>query len=112
PAALLSGTPTKQREKGSRGGLLRELGDFGILALKDFGSVLSLRADAKAEALAALRELYDGAWTRRIGSGGGRELHWKGKLGLIFASTGIIDSHHSVISNMGDRFLLTRLRPV
>jgi hypothetical protein len=113
PAALLSGTPVKQRDKGSRGGLLRELDDgFGILCLKDFGSVLSLRADDKAEALAALRELYDGEWTRRIGSGGGRELHWHGKLGLIFACTGVIDSHHSVISNMGDRFLLSRLKPV
>src|SRR5262249_41375525 len=50
--------------------------------------------------------------TRRIGSGGGRELHWKGKLGLIFACTPVIDSHHSVISNMGDRFLLTREEPV
>jgi hypothetical protein len=111
PAALLSGTPIKQRDKGSRGGLLREVGEFGICVLKDFGSVLSLRMDAKAEALAALRELYDGEWTRRIGTGGGRELHWKGKLGLVFAATGVIDSHHSVIGAMGDRFLLTRLLP-
>jgi hypothetical protein len=59
-----------------------------------------------------LRELYDGAWTRRVGLGGGRELHWKGKLGLIFACTAIIDSHHSVIGSMGDRFLLSRLQPV
>ena len=112
PAALLSGTAQKQRDKGARGGLLREVGDFGVLALKDFTSILSLRPDAKAEALAALRELYDGAWTRRIGQGGGRELHWKGKLGLIFACTGVIDSHHGVIGAMGDRFLLTRFNPV
>ena len=112
PAALLSGTPTKQRDKNARGGLLREVGEFGILALKDFGSILSLRPDAKAEALGALRELYDGAWTRRIGTGGGRELTWQGKLGLIFASTGVIDLHHTVISQMGDRYLLTRLAPV
>jgi hypothetical protein len=98
PAALLSGTPTKQRDKN--------------LALKDFGSILSLRPDAKAEALGALRELYDGSWTRRIGTGGGRELTWRGKLGLIFASTGVIDIHHTVISQMGDRYLLTRLAPV
>src|SRR5262245_3493406 len=44
-----------------QGGLLRQIGDFGILALKDFGSILSMRPDAKAELLAALRELYDGA---------------------------------------------------
>lgn len=112
PAALLSGTPAKQRDKGARGGLLREIGDFGLLALKDFTSVLEMRPDTRAEALAALRELFDGAWTRRVGLGGGRELRWTGKLGLIFACTGIIDAHHSVISSMGDRFLLSRLRPV
>ena len=61
PAALLSGTPTKQRDKNARGGLLCEVGEFGILALKDFGSILTLRPDAKNEALGALRELYDGA---------------------------------------------------
>jgi hypothetical protein len=112
PAALLSGTPVKQRDKGAHGGLMREIGDFGILVLKDFGSILSLRPDAKAEVLAALRELYDGSWTRRVGSGGGRELTWRGKLGLVFASTGVIDLHHTVISQMGDRYLLTRLAPV
>jgi hypothetical protein len=112
PPALLSGTPNKQRDKGARGGLLREIGEFGLLALKDFGSILSMRPDTRAEALAALRELFDGEWTRRVGMGGGRELRWKGKLGLIFACTGIIDAHHSVIGAMGDRFLLTRLQPV
>jgi hypothetical protein len=111
PAGLLSGTPKKQREAGARGGLLRQVGEFGIIALKDFGSILSLRPDAKAEVMAALRELYDGSWTRILGTGGGTTLQWKGKLGLLFAATGVIDSHHTVIGSMGDRFLLSRLAP-
>ena len=61
PAALLSGTPKKQRASGTKGGLLRQIGDLGIISLKDFGSVLSMRPEAKAEVLAALRELFDGA---------------------------------------------------
>jgi hypothetical protein len=112
PAGLLSGVPKKQHTKGAAGGLLRKLGDFGIITLKDFGSVLSMRPDLKAEVLACLREIFDGAWTRHVGSDGGRTLHWHGKLGLIFASTGVIDSHYSVIGAMGDRFLLCRLAPV
>jgi hypothetical protein len=111
PAGLLSGTPKKQQHKDAKGGLLRQIGDFGILVLKDFGSVLSMRPEAKAEVLAALREVYDGEWTRHLGTEGGRTLHWKGKVGLLFGCTGVIDSHHSVIGAMGERFLLSRLEP-
>ena len=111
-AGLLSGTSKKQYDKDAKGGLLRQLGDFGIIALKDFGSILSMRPDAKAELLAALREIYDGAWTRHLGTDGGRTLAWRGKVGLLFGATSVIDMHYSVIGAMGDRFLLSRLTPV
>jgi hypothetical protein len=61
-AALLSGVPRKDVAAGASGGLLRKIGDYGILTLKDFGSVLSMHRDARAGVLAALRECYDGAW--------------------------------------------------
>ena len=112
PAGLLSGTPKKQRAVNARGGLLNQIGAFGIISLKDFGSILSMRPDAKPEVLAALREVYDGAWTRILGTDGGRVLTWRGKVGLLFGSTGVIDSHYSVIGAMGDRFLFSRLAPV
>jgi hypothetical protein len=111
PAGLLSGTPKKQRDKGAKGGLLQQIGEFGILVLRDFGSVLSMHPETKAEILAALREIYDGHWVRHLGTDGGRTLAWKGKLGLIFAVTGVIDSHHAVIGSMGDRFLFSRMAP-
>jgi len=110
-AGLLSGTPTRQRAGGAKGGLLRQIGDFGIISLKDFGSILSMHPETKAEVLAALREIYDGAWTRHLGSDGGRTLAWKGKVGLLFGATGVYDSHHGVIGALGDRFLLSRLAP-
>jgi hypothetical protein len=112
PAGLLSGTPKNQKDKGAKGGLLRQMDDFGIISLKDFGSILSMRPDAKAEVLAALREVYDGAWTRHLGTDGGKTLAWRGKVGLLFGSTGVIDSHYGVIGAMGDRFLMSRLAPV
>jgi hypothetical protein len=115
PSGLLSGTPDKQKDKGARGGLLRQIdgfGGFGIICLKDFGSVLSMHAETRAETLAALREVYDGAWTRHLGSAGGKTLAWKGKVAIVFASTEVIDAHHSVIGSMGDRFLLCRLKPI
>jgi hypothetical protein len=110
-AGLLSGTPKRERDNTAKGGLLRKIGGFGIIALKDFTSVLAMHSETRAEVLAALREIFDGAWTRHIGSDGGRTLSWKGKIGLIFACTPIIDSHYSVIGSMGDRFLLSRMQP-
>ena len=109
PAALLSGTPKRQRDKAARGGLLNKIGEFGIFCLKDFGSVLSMRPEAKAETLAALRELFDGSWTRHLGTDGGRTLSWSGKLGLVFGTTEAYDDHYAVIGSLGDRFLLSRI---
>jgi len=43
---LLSGTPTKEKAADARGGLLREIGAFGYLVLKDFTSILSMHRDA------------------------------------------------------------------
>jgi hypothetical protein len=110
--ALLSGTPGKDREDGAKGGLLRVIGDFGIILCKDFGSVLSMNRDARAAVLAALREVYDGSWTRHVGTGGGRTMHWSGKVGLIAGCTPTIDRHHAVIGSMGERFVLFRLPEV
>ena len=36
-----------QRDKGAKGGLLRQLGDFGIISLKDFGSILSMHHETR-----------------------------------------------------------------
>lgn len=44
-----------------------------------------------------------------MGVDGGQTLAWTGKLGLIAACTGVIDSHHAVIATMGERFLFYRL---
>jgi hypothetical protein len=111
-AALLSGTPKREAAADAKGGLLRAIGDYGILLAKDFGSVLNMNRDARAQVLAALREVYDGSWTRHVGTDGGRTLHWSGKVGLIAGCTPTIDRHHSVMGSMGERFCLFRLPDV
>lgn len=107
--ALLSGTAKREREEGAKGGLLREIGNYGILVCKDFGSLLSMHREERARTLAALREIYDGSWTRHVGVDGGRVLHWTGKVGLIAGVTPTIDRHHAVMGAMGERFVLIRL---
>lgn len=107
--ALLSATSKRERTKDATGGLLREIGDRGILVVKDVTSILSMNRDLRGQVLAALREVYDGRWTRNVGTDGGRTLVWEGRLVMIGAVTTAWDSAHSVISSMGDRFVLVRV---
>lgn len=111
-AALLSGTSRKEHASDAKGGLLRTVGDFGLVICKDFGSVLNMQRDARAAVLAALREVYDGSWTRHVGTDGGKTLTWTGKLGLLAGCTQSIDRHHAVMGAMGERFVLYRLPEV
>jgi hypothetical protein len=111
-AALLSGTSKKERDASASGGLLREIGGFGIIMLKDFGSVLSMHRDQRAQVLAALREVYDGSWTRHLGTDGGLTLQWNGKVGLLAGCTGTIDKAHAVVGAMGERRVFCRLPEV
>lgn len=107
--ALLSATSAKERTKGSTGGLLRELGNDGVLVIKDFTSVLSMDRKEAAKVLAALREVYDGSWTRRVGVDGGMGISWSGRVTIASACTGAWDLHHSAIASMGDRWVLLRV---
>lgn len=107
-AGLLSGTPRKERAADARGGLLRAVGGRGLILCKDLGSILDMERGERSRVLAALREVYDGSWTRRVGAEGGRTLHWEGHCGLVAGATPKLDRHHGVMSSMGERFLLFR----
>lgn len=111
-AGLLSGTAKKEVQKNATGGLLRKIGPEGILVAKDFTTVLSMHRDERGKVLAALRELYDGKWIRHLGTDGGKEIPWEGRLGFVGAVTEAIDSHHSVIATLGDRFLYYRMASI
>lgn len=107
--ALLSGTSRGERADDATGGLLRQIGDVGVIVLKDFTSILSLPQSTRPGVLAALRETYDGHWVRSIGADGGRNLEWTGRLCIIGAVTTAWDQTHATVSSMGDRFVLLRL---
>ncbi|MCP2327597.1 hypothetical protein HDA40_006104 [Hamadaea flava] len=107
--ALLSATSHKDKAKDATGGLLRKIGDEGLLVIKDFTSILSMNRDLRATVLAALREVYDGKWERNVGTDGGRTLTWAGRIVLVGAVTTAYDQAHGVIASMGDRFALVRM---
>lgn len=110
PAGLLSGS--RSRRPGATGGLLAEVGKFGIIVCKDFTSLLSEPAQTRSELLAALREIYDGSWVRHLGADGGRVLSWSGKTGLLAAVTETIERHTADIGAMGERFIFYRMPPL
>ena len=106
--ALLSASPRKSRAKTATGGLLRKIGDRGILVIKDVTSILSADRNTRAGVLAALREIYDGRWERNVGTDGGQTLTWTGRIAIIGAVTTAWDVAHAVVSVMGDRFVSIR----
>lgn len=99
---LISGKKTKN---GSSCSLLPKL-NGKILILKDFTSVLSMKHEQRAEVLAQLREVADGRFSKGFGTGD--TVDWQGHVGFLGAVTPVYDTFHSVISVMGDRFLLWR----
>lgn len=107
--ALLSATSKKEIARDATGGLLREIGERGILVVKDVTSILSANSTISATVLAALREVYDGRWVRQVGTDGGRSLPWSGRIAVVGAVTTAWDTAHSAISSMGDRFVLVRM---
>lgn len=107
--ALLSGSPKRERTKDATGGLLRRIGNRGVLVIKDVTSILSTNRDTRATVLAALKEIHDGTWERNLGTDGGRTLTWTGRLVVIGAVTTVWDRAHEVISAMGDRFVVVRM---
>src|SRR5262249_59011422 len=106
--ALLSATSRRDRSKTATGGLLRKIGDRGLLIIKDFTSILSTDHNTRTSVLAALREIHDGHWVRNVGTDGGRTLTWTGRLVVIGACTTAWDQAHAVVAAMGDRFALGR----
>lgn len=107
--ALLSATAKKERAKDATGGLLRKLEPRGVLVVKDVTSILSMSGDARAEVLGALREVYDGRWSRNVGTDGGLTLDWAGRIAVVGAVTTAWDKAHAAIASMGDRFVLIRM---
>ena len=108
--ALLSASKKEGKEGSGTGGLLKEVGPDAIVVLKDFTSILSMpERGQRPLILAALREIHDGNWIRKVGVDGGRSIPWKGHLGIIGCCTTAWDMAHTAIAAMGDRFTVVRI---
>jgi hypothetical protein len=106
----LAGLGTARRSKNGRllvGGLVfAQLGEFGILRVPDFGSILASHSDTQSPVLMAMRRLYDGFWQRTLD---GQKVEWRGRVGLIGCVTEVIDLHYEALGVLGERFIFYRM---
>jgi len=103
PQTLISGKTTKGKGNQS---LLPKL-NGKLLIIKDFGTILTMYREARGEIFAQLREVYDGQYSKAFGTG--ESISWDGKIGLLAATTPVIDKYMSVNQMLGERFLHYRV---
>lgn len=92
-----------QKREGKETSLLMKMAN-GVMAFKDFTSILSKEKEARKSIMAQLREIYDGEYTKRTGTGD--DVQWKGKVGAIAGATEAIYISLEEMSQMGDRFIM------
>lgn len=81
-----------------------------VLIIKDFTEMLKMRRETLHEILGQLRNAYDGQCSKA--SGKGITKSYKSKFGVIAAVTDEIDSHRSLLSALGERFITYRIPDV
>lgn len=106
-SALISGW--SRDAKRPKFGVLQEMGSSGIFIFKDFTTVLTKRREDRDQILAALREIYDGRYSRHFGVSHKSEVLWQGKVSAVAAVTPAIETMWAVNNKMGDRFVQVRL---
>ena len=98
PNTFLSGLPNRDGKSSS---LLHQIGPRGVIAMKDFTSLLSMRKEASCEIMAQFREIYDGHLDKFTGMG--KPLRWEGRLNLIAGVTEKLFVMENQFSGMGTR---------
>ena len=88
--------------------LLHKMPYGGVMVFKDFTSMISKNEQSRMTIMGQLREIYDGAYTKRTGNG--EDVLWNGKIGAIAGVTEAIFQHMESMSAMGDRFVLYQIK--
>ena len=88
------------KQKGQEVSLLKVIGS-GIMIFSDFTAILSKNPMASSEILGQLRLVYDGIFIKQTGVG---KIEWKGKMGVIAASTPDVYHKLEEARPMGERF--------
>jgi len=108
-ASIMSGKKNKDGQLEMTGGLLYDVGNFGFVVFPELSNVLSMDHRSQGPTLGLMRQMFDGRVTREIGGEDGGKLSWRGKIAIFAASTQSIENVRTVMQEMGERFIYTRL---
>lgn len=86
---------------GKEASLLHQIGGRGMITMKDYTSILSMRSEKRDVIVGQMREIYDGAITKKAGNGNSQS--WEGKINWIGAVTESIYLAEDESSGMGRR---------
>lgn len=86
---------------GKEASLLHEIGTSGMIVMKDYTSILAMRQEKSDIIISQMREIYDGALTKRAGNG--KSESWAGKINWIGAVTDAIYTSEDETAGMGRR---------
>jgi len=95
---FLSSMRTNNGEENS---LLHKIGPSGMITMKDYTSILSMRSEKRELIVSQMREIFDGKLDKL--SGNGNSQHWEGKINWIGAVTDSIYIKEGESAGMGRR---------
>ncbi len=86
---------------GKEASLLHEIGSAGMITMKDYTSILTMRPEKREVIISQMREIYDGRITKR--SGNGKSEDWAGKINWIGGVTDAVYLAEAESAGMGRR---------
>jgi len=86
---------------GKEASLLHRIGVNGMITMKDYTSILSMRSEKRELIISQMREIFDGKLDKE--SGNGHPQHWEGKINWIGACTDSIYIAEGESAGMGRR---------
>lgn len=95
--------------RGTEDSLLGHIGNHGIICMDDLTVLFSKNLEDRSAILSQFRMLYDGRFAKE--SGGNKILEpWEGYLGMISGSTPQIYRVLNEVADMGERFVIYRMK--
>lgn len=84
----------------------------GIISMDDLTVLFSKGSEERNAVLSQFRMIYDGRLTRVFGNGKDSTVTWEGHAGMIAGSTPAIYRHFAEVADMGERFVMYRMKDV